>query len=96
MDPVKEAPVPEQVREKRTCETCVWWHVVVGSEWRGSDCRKRDPIIGVVMLTTERYSEKDREGTWPLTKADDYCGSWNSKQPKFVSEPVAPAPPEKA
>lgn len=96
MDPVKEMPIPEQVRERRVCETCVWWRIEVGSEWKGGDCRKREPVVGIVLISTEGYSEKPREGTWPLTKKDDWCGAWNSKQPPFVSEPVTPAPQEKA
>lgn len=92
MDPVKVAPIPERVRENKVCETCVWWRVEVGSEYRGGDCRKREPVVGAMLITTDGYSEKPKEGTWPVTKKDDWCGAWNSKQPPFVQEPVREAP----
>lgn len=84
-------PEPIQVQEGRICKNCVW-SKEFESYSRRIECRKREPMIGTIMLSTDSYNEKSREGTWPSVEPSDWCGAFNSKIPAFVSEPVKEAP----
>ncbi len=81
---------PQQVKDGLICEKCHWFYK---SESYGTagQCRRREPMIATIMVSTESY-DKNREGTWPRIDKDDWCGAFQSKVPPFVTETVKEAP----
>ncbi len=87
---MSEEAKPIQVQEGKTCQNCVWFHKNENYGQMGQ-CRRREPMIATVMISTESY-DKNREGTWPRIDQNDWCGAFQSKAPPFITEKVKEAP----
>jgi hypothetical protein len=84
---------PIQVQEGRMCKHCIWFKTE-GVHYGHGQCRRNEPFIGTVVLSTDSYSEKRRDGVWPEVQNDDWCGKyeWNPVAPAFVKEAVPVVP----
>jgi hypothetical protein len=81
---------PQQVMDGKVCDNCLWFYKIESYGTSGQ-CRRREPMIATIMVSTESY-DKTREGTWPRIDKTDFCGAFQSKAPAFVTEQVKEAP----
>lgn len=79
-----------QVKAGLNCDNCHWFYKNESYGTTGQ-CRRREPMIATILVSTESY-DKNREGTWPRIEKDDWCGAFQSKAPAFVTEQVKEAP----
>jgi len=67
------------------CRTC-WWWCAAGNPphaWAKGECRRHAPNGPLIIrLANDSSYGGDNEGSWPMTRANDFCGDHEPQEEK--------------